>query len=269
VRTLGHYLVPLCLIALIATSLEAVAQTPQTSATRDMTFEVASVRPVEWRMDCRTVMPSGSTHWGVTCRNLLDLIAMAWNIKGDDIQGGERSALMTFYDVRATLPGNKTWSDFDTVRPMLRQLLMERFHLSVHSASRKEAGYGLFAAKSGVKLKPADHSIYQDGEKPGARASNWIDASHVQGRGQKISQIATLFSLVLRVPVIDHTGLPGVYDVDLDFAPVREVDPSDKDSLLPSFFGAVEDELGLKLHPEQVIVPILVIDHVDRFPTPN
>ena len=76
--------------------------------------------------------------------------------------------------------------------------------------------------------------------------------------------IANLFSFVLRERVADHTGLSGIYNVDLDFAPLNGTD-----SPLPSFFSAVEDKLGLKLHPEQVTVPTLVIDHVDATPTPN
>ena len=99
-----------------------------------------------------------------------------------------------------------------------------------------------------------------------APASNFITLTHVQGRAETTSEIATLFSLVLRQRVADHMGLPGNYNVDLDFAPLNGTDSS---SPFPSFFSAVEDKLGLKLHPEQVTVPTLVIDHVDATPTPN
>jgi uncharacterized protein (TIGR03435 family) len=84
-----------------------------------------------------------------------------------------------------------------------------------------------------------------------------------------MSYVASRFSLVLREPVVDHTGLPGTFNVDLDYAPLRSTTVTSTDSPLPSFFSAVEEFLGLQLRPEQVVVPILMIDHVDASPTPN
>lgn len=246
------------LLAVFSVNLGA-AQGPS-----EQSFEAASIRPVEWRIGCVSTLPAGGTQFAVTCRSLRALIAMAWRVTGDNIQGGDASALSATYDVRAVVPGNKPWTDFNTIRPMLRQLLIERFHLSVHTSSREEAGYGLFVAKNGAKLKPADHNIVMDGEKAGATSSNFITLTHVQGRGENMHSIATLFSFVLREPVADHTGLSGSYNIDLDFAPLNGTD-----SPLPSFFGAVEDTLGLRLKPERVSVPILVVDHVDANPTPN
>jgi uncharacterized protein (TIGR03435 family) len=127
-------------------------------------------------------------------------------VKGDDIQGGDRSALTTLYDVRATVPGNNPWSDFGTIRPLLRQLLVERFHLSVHTSSRTAAGYGVYVAKGGAKLKQSDRNIVQDGQKAGNQPVNWITVTHLQGRSENMSQIASLFSIVLREPVVDHIG---------------------------------------------------------------
>lgn len=249
---------------ILAAALATAARAQQAAAKPQPAFEVASIRPMQWSMDCRTLLPSGSTHFGITCRTLLDLIAMAWHVQGDDIQGGDQSALTNLYAVNATLPDNKTWSDFETIRPMLRQLLIERFHLSVHPSSRKEAGYGLYVAKGGPKLKPSDRNLLQEGEKAGAQPLTWLTVSHVQIRDATMSGIAITFSRVLRQPVADRTGLPGSYNIDLDYAPLAATE-----STLPSFFSAVEDQLGLHLHPEQVTVPTLVIDHVDASPTPN
>jgi uncharacterized protein (TIGR03435 family) len=252
------------LALIFAAFVAIVAQAQQPAATPSATFEAASIQPAEWHMGCHSSLPSGSTHFGVSCRPLLDLIAMAWHVTGNEIQGGDRSALGTLYDVKATVPDNKPWSDFNTIRPMLQQLLIERFHLSVHTGSKKEAGYGLYVAKGGAKLKPSKRDISQEGEVAGAPAANWLTESHVQGRGSNMSHIASLFSLVLREPVVDHTGLSGTFNIDLDYAPLNTTD-----SPLPSFFSAVEDTLGLHLRPEQVTVPTLIVDHVDANPTPN
>jgi uncharacterized protein (TIGR03435 family) len=252
------------LVLIFAAFVTIAAQAQQAVATPDAAFEAASIRPAQWHDGCHSTLPSGSTHFGVTCRPLLDLIAMAWHVTGDNIQGGDRAALETLYDLQATVSDNKPWSDFNTIRPMLRQLLIERFHLSVHTSSKREAGYGLYVAKGGPKLKPSNYEISRKGEEAGAPSANWLSLSHVQGRGANMSSVAGLFALVLREPVADHTGLSGSFNIDLDYAPINSTD-----SPLPSFFSAVEDTLGLQLRPEQVTVPTLVVDHIDANPTPN
>ena len=54
-------------------------------------------------------------------------------------------------------------------------------------------------------------------------------------------------------PVLDKTGLQGVYDIRA--AP----DPQDI-----SIFTAVETQLGLKLVPQKAMVDVLVVDHVEK-----
>jgi uncharacterized protein (TIGR03435 family) len=194
---------------------------------------------------------------------------MAWHVTRDNIQGGDRAALEALYDVEATVPDDKPWTDFNTIRPLLRQLLIERFHLAVHTASKKQSGYGLYVARGGVKLKPLNQKNGQVCEEAGAPAANWLTESHVQGRADDMPYVASLFSLVLHEPVVDRTGLTGVFNIDLDYAPLRSATVRSTGSPLPSFFSAVQDSLGLQLRPEQVVVPILMIDHVDATPTPN
>ena len=68
---------------------------------------------------------------------------------------------------------------------------------------------------------------------------------------------------MLHEPVIDGTGLTGNYDVSFRFAPLE-----DTESTAPSIFTAVS-ELGLELEKSSVPLQVLVIDHIDRFPTEN
>ena len=226
-------------------------------------FETASIRPVEWRMGCFGMLPPGGTHFAISCYNLRQLIAVAWGVDPDNIQGGDASAMSTNYDIRATTPGDKPWV-FASARLMLQRLLIERFHLSVHSGSRKEAGYGLFIAKGGAKLKPVVYESSKDGVTAGAPSQNYITETRIQGRQVKMNVIASLLSRAVREPVEDHTEISGFFNIDLEFAPLNGAD-----SPLPSFFSAVEDQLGLKLKPETVTIPTLVVDHVDSAPTPN
>jgi uncharacterized protein (TIGR03435 family) len=78
-----------------------------------------------------------------------------------------------------------------------------------------------------------------------------------------MDQLAAVLARSLGQPVVNETRLDGLYQVSLDYAPVDA-----RESLLPSIFTAVEDELGLALESRTVPVEMLVIDHIER-PTPN
>jgi uncharacterized protein (TIGR03435 family) len=247
------------IVILAGLSLRA-AQSQQGSALPQSAFEVASIRPAHLTQGCFSMLPPGGTQYAVTCFTLRNLIGIAY--KTSYIDGGG-SALDTYYDVRATAPGGVPWT-FDTVHPMMQQLLSERFHLRVHTGKRELSGYGLFVAKGGSKLHPAAPGPVAQGQKAGEPSRNFIYPGQVQGRSVNASGIAGLFSALEHAPVVDHTGLSGTFNVDLSYAPDNSTD-----SNLPSFFTAIEEELGLKLKPEKVTVDTVVIDHVDDAPTPN
>jgi len=65
-------------------------------------------------------------------------------------------------------------------------------------------------------------------------------------------------------PVTDKTGIVGTYDISLDYASEGALD-----TVLPSIFTAMPEQLGLKLEPHKVPFEMLVIDHVERIPTEN
>jgi uncharacterized protein (TIGR03435 family) len=70
--------------------------------------------------------------------------------------------------------------------------------------------------------------------------------------------------------VVDRTGLPGSFDLDLDFAPESPAAASTgapdapPQSDAPSIFTAVQEQLGLKLESTSGPVEVLVIDRVER-----
>jgi uncharacterized protein (TIGR03435 family) len=65
--------------------------------------------------------------------------------------------------------------------------------------------------------------------------------------------------------VIDRTGLTGGWDFELTFAPENpgpEAPPADPNA--PSFFTAIQEQLGLKLEATKGPVEVLVIDSVEK-----
>jgi len=67
-------------------------------------------------------------------------------------------------------------------------------------------------------------------------------------------------------PVIDMTGLKGVYDFKLEWITRAE---ANQGSDGPTIFDAVQQQLGLKLQSRKQSLEILVIDHVEKVPTEN
>jgi uncharacterized protein (TIGR03435 family) len=74
--------------------------------------------------------------------------------------------------------------------------------------------------------------------------------------------------------VLDETRLNGKYDFTLEWEPddAPPVAGNDnglaQDSVAPSLFTALQEQLGLKLEPRKGPIRVMVIDHVEP-PTPN
>jgi uncharacterized protein (TIGR03435 family) len=254
--------IALCLALLCTVALYAQNSTPPAGS--EVAFETASIRPSHLTPGCYSMLPPGGSQYALTCVTLRFLIGMAY--KTDHIDGDKDALDNNYYDLRATTPGGTPWTA-ETVRPMLQHLLAERFGLAAHSGKQELSGYGLVLAKGGAKLHPADPAKVVHGQKAGESSQNFLYAGVVQGRGLDPHGIASLLSAVLHAPVEDHTGLTGIFNIDLRYKPDNNTDPADDN--LPSFFTAIEEQLGLKLQPEKVTVDTLVIDHVNTEPTPN
>lgn len=231
----------------------------QATGTAEPTFDTASIRPSHVSMGCSSMLPPGGTQYAITCITLRNLIQMAY--RTSYVEGSDK-VLDTLYDVRAST-GEKPWA-YDSIRPMMRQLLVQRFHLAVHDAKSERSGYRLVIAKGGPKMQLASPESIPKGQKAGEPAKNFIYPGGAQGRGYTSLGIASMLSALSHVPVTDATGLKGVYNFNLRYAP-----DTSTDSNLPSFFTAVEEQLGLKLEPAKVMVDTVVVDHVDAEPTPN
>ena len=74
-----------------------------------------------------------------------------------------------------------------------------------------------------------------------------------------------------RRPVVDRTGLEGMYAVALRFAsdsPPQAGEPVPATQDDPPLLTALQEQLGLKLQPATIDGQVLVIDHIER-PTPD
>jgi uncharacterized protein (TIGR03435 family) len=101
---------------------------------------------------------------------IVDLISIAWNVDFAKVTGGPNWLDWDRFDVIAKVPAGAT---IDTVRPMLQNLLADRFHLIVHNGTKQLPAFVLSASLN-PRLKPskgADESGCEpDGPKGGLTA---------------------------------------------------------------------------------------------------
>jgi uncharacterized protein (TIGR03435 family) len=189
-------------------------------------------------------------------QSLKRLIERAYSVKPFQVSGPGWLESVHF-DIAAKYPEGTKNAD----RPlMLRTLLEDRFKLAAHMESKEMQGYALVVAKSGFKLKPVE---------PGSGGS---DTSENGGRVRTLTVkrtsmelLADLMARNLGEMVVDRTGIAGVYDFEMKWTN----DDQNTDDSVPSLFTAIQDTLGLRLQPQKVPVPIVVVDHVERAPSDN
>ena len=116
-------------------------------------------------------------------------------------------------------------------------------------------------AKTGVKMKSAVDTA------GGARGAN----GRITGK-RTMSQLTDLLSAVLQRPVVDQTGLSGLYEFTLEWLPElgqTGLDaPPPPNPSAPSIFAALREQLGLQLQSTKGPVDMLIIDHTEK-PEPN
>jgi uncharacterized protein (TIGR03435 family) len=144
---------------------------------------------------------------------------------------------------------------------MLRALLEDRFKLAAHRESKDLPGYALTVAKGGFKLKPAEPGS-SDTSRNGARILT------LTAKKTSMDYLAGMIAESLGEPVVDKTGVQGVYDFELRWN-ADDQNATGLDADVPSLFTALQETLGLRLQSQKVPGEIVVIDHVERVPTEN
>jgi uncharacterized protein (TIGR03435 family) len=176
-------------------------------------------------------------------------IQWAYKVKFYQVSGPDR-LVSDRYDIiaKAEKPSNN-----EQLRAMMQALLGDRFRLRLHRATRTVPVYDLIAPSAKKLQRP----------RPDENTGMTVENGSFVFRGVTMADFAeglSDFSSFDR-PVLDRTGLNGLFDITLSSA--ASAMRSDPDAI----FAAVEGA-GFRLHPAKEPLDILVIDHVER-PSPN
>lgn len=160
------------------------------------------------------------------------------------------------FDIRARASDRSTDR---LLKKMTQDLLATRFKLQVHREPKTTSVYELVVAKGGPKL-PKDKTGtlppgYTHESLPHVAQGSFVFSNvSMEEFAQQLTEIRGI-----DLPVVDRTGIAGVYDITLKGAASAVLDPQG-----PSIITLVQEQLGMKLAPAKDPVEVLVVDHVER-----
>jgi uncharacterized protein (TIGR03435 family) len=218
------------------------------------------------------------------------------------ISGGPAWINSDQYSIDAKTEGRPTSQMIEG--PMLQAILEDRFRLKIHRETKEIPVYELTVDKRGLKMEAVaeDSCVQYD---PGLQELNMREvmaALRAQGGtkpfcgimkfgrpqpgkparfeldGMSLDEIAANLRQIVDRPVINKTGLVGLYNFVVTFAPDTTtsqgtLNQGRETSLTPSddtptggasIFKALQEQLGLKLEPARGPGEFVVIDSIER-----
>jgi uncharacterized protein (TIGR03435 family) len=203
------------------------------------------------------------------------------------------------YDIEAvapkgTIPANASIAaQREKTRLMLQALLADRFKVRISHETKEVPVYAIVVAPNGPKLQKSAMDEAQcaatSADKPEMRsffAALDPNSCHMivggegrglRGRALTMSDLATAIEMLSSDrPVVDQTGLNGIYQIDIPaFQPLRPVpprpswtEPSVEEPAFanpaPPTLADVLKDLGLKLESVKAPVEMFLVEHFER-----
>jgi uncharacterized protein (TIGR03435 family) len=286
-------------VCLFLVLLAAANNSAQSTLPPRMRFEVASVRPSSpaassggVRMDGAQVHVSGFT--------LREYIARAYSVRPTQVLGPDWLETERF-DVDANLPEGSKPSQIPL---MMQALLEDRFALRQHRDQKDMPMYALTIGKPPLRLKESPDENRSEAKPEAAvdvtvrvgaggvsvdlghgASYNFSATGKFDGKRMTVAMIASTLERFADRPVLDMTGLTGIYDVSFEMTPEDYQALSVQAAinagvrLPPQAMNLLERtgnplplataQLGLKLDARRAPVEVVVVDGVRRVPLDN
>jgi uncharacterized protein (TIGR03435 family) len=216
-------------------------------------FEAASIHRNRGGSLNTQIDTSGAGRLTITNASLKTLIRNAYGVLSFQLANEPAWLDTEMYDIQATTGAAEPISP-ESLKPLLQNLLAERFALQVHRETREGTVYALLLDKGGPKF----HANSGDA-RPGMNTQKGPQRATMIGTAQTMTLLASNIGNQLGLFAVDKTGLNGVWDFTLEWDL-----QSTADSTGPSLFTALREQLGLRLEAQKGPVEILVIDRAER-----
>jgi uncharacterized protein (TIGR03435 family) len=198
----------------------------------------------------------------------LQLIQAAYGVKEDDIAGGPSWLKSDVFDVIAKVPEGTTLA---TANLMLQSLLADRFGLVIRRDTHPVPRYVLSVGKDGSKLKPGSGDtgcrLMQTGGGGPASLPNLKVTCHNLTMQAFANNLEGMPGNYVDHPVLNSTKLEGTFDFELEYTQAGLLPEKGRDGI--TIWDALNKQLGLKLELQDVPLPALVIEKMNRKPTEN
>jgi len=242
-------------LAMSSLRMVAAAQT----AAETFRFDVASIRPALPESRGSTINNARNIFEirNFTIRSLIQYaysIHTAQLIGGPDWTGSERFDINAKSDhVQENEADPKRMSTRDQRgRSGVRALLEDRFQLKLRQESREIPVYSMTIDKGVHKLTPSASGA---GRYSTTRNNNnrilMVEGLSTKGIAEALN--------TLERPVVDETGLDGLWDFNMTWS-----DSLDNDGSAPSLFTALREQTGLRLTAKKGVATTYVIEKVER-----
>ena len=228
-------------------------------------FEVASVKKRDQPASIPpTKTPPLSPVFYSPNATVASLILFAYNLRDFELVGGPEWMRRDQFEVNARAAAEV--SD-DQKRLMVQSLLEDRFTLVVRK-ERQDMRYSeLVLARSDGRVGPK-LTACGNPEAPPTPVRIPRGGMVMGARCAAISQIARLAAGMLRMPVVDRTGLTGMWGYELVYLDPGTWGSAEPEPQLTAFPTALQEQLGLKLEAVRGPVDVLVVESVEQ-PTPD
>jgi len=270
-------------VALLVVALSIVpilsAQTPRAE------FDVVSIKrsPANAGGGGMRTLPDGTSI--MTNVAIRQFINSAAPVPVREVRGLPEWAEQEHYDVTARPPEGSTR---EQRAEMWQTLFADRMKLVAHVEEVERDTFALVVARSDGRLGPQlkkstlDCSPRPPGSAPPSapppdtfdpqsalnRCGGLFGQGVIVSGGMKMDQLVLSLSGLAGRLVNNRTGLEGDYAFTLKFSRPQPPRGASAEAPLPDdapeFFTALQEQLGLKLQPEKTMVPVLVIDHIER-----
>lgn len=242
---------------------------------------IVDVHPSPYRSTIYYKVNLGLQRLDMRDATILDMIEFAYQHEDQAIIGGPSWIDFDRFDLVARIdslkppsqnavppePANPPANPYDQVRPIVEQVLKDRFHLTYHAEDRPLPGYVVTVAKGGVKFSDAKDPTAGSNCQESRDKANPGQYTAVTCTSETVAQFLSSYGeAVFPHPAIDHTGLTKLYDFTFKF---NVSQPRTQDDEVRFFVDVFNKQLGLVVAPGVVPQPAMIIDKVGRRPTAN